>query len=200
MLDRDGHASETEVEVRNGSEAEVRLVIEREREVEIRVVGSQGPVLGASVRAGPILEDPGPHNGWSERITNSDGIAKYWMPPATRAVQVVVLAPGYGARLSEVTLGPEGTPIEISLTPAMGTLSVELPEIERGGLHLLRREGATFPLQSLLYWARRDPATGRWLFDLEMGEWWVCRGPERDDTCRGGFLGPGGWLELDPDD
>ncbi|MCB1057684.1 MAG: carboxypeptidase regulatory-like domain-containing protein [Acidobacteria bacterium] len=188
----------SEVAVSDGGSPSVELSLEPLRDLGIRVVSERGPVIGAAVRAEPEMADPYRRVGPVERTTDVTGTVEVKVPGSAETLTLLVLAPGYGARLLEVSPPPEDDPLVITVDDAAGILALDLPPDQGTGRSLsrLRHGSASEDLFSLAGWATVDPATGLWLLEMEMGEWWLCPAGTRDERCDGGFLTPGGILEL----
>lgn len=193
-----GTSSRKTVEITAGESRSVELRLEPLRDLEVQVVSERGPVVGAAVRAEPKMTDPYRPEGPVERSTDVTGTAKLRVPVSAESLTILVLAPGYGARLLEVSPPQRNDPLVIGVDDAAGILALDLPPDQRTRrlLARLHHGSASENLFPLSQWATIDPATGHWLLEMEMGDWWLCPGERRDDRCDGGFLGPGGILEL----
>ncbi len=128
---------------------EIDLVLNRQIEVTVRVLGPQGPITGASVVAFPVIH--GKTESWTHRgVTEADGQFTWTdVDGEAEGLDVLVIAAGYGVRLHRVSLaGANGAPLAIPLDPAKGSLLVN------GGIlsadPLLVMGGAQIPLTVVL--------------------------------------------------
>ena len=128
---------------------QIDLVLNRQVEVKVRVLGPQGPISGASVVAFPVIH--GKTEPWTHRgVTEADGqFAWTDVDGEAEGLDVLVLAAGYGVRMFRASLaGANGAPLAIRIDPAKGSLWVN------GGIlsadSLLAVEGAQIPFTVVL--------------------------------------------------
>jgi hypothetical protein len=206
-LGYDASSPPVEREIRDGRETpEVRLVLEGQRRLSLRVVGPRGPVLGARVSLRPETPDPVRLEALLNLVVGPSGELEAAVPDAAVAVTVLVLPPGLTARWLRLPLPPEGASLEIAVGDVGGTLIADLRRAGESQLGqglgayrppLLHHAGTWVALPNLDSWAVIEPDGPRWvLSDLEPGEYALCPGVFLDQRCTSGYLAPGGELVL----
>lgn len=128
---------------------EIDLVLNRQIEVTVRVLGLQGPISGASVVAFPVIH--GKTESWTHRgVTEADGqFAWTDVDGEAEGLDVLVIAAGYGVRMLRASLaGASGAPLAIRLDPPKGSLLVNGEALAADPL--LAMEGAQIPLTVVL--------------------------------------------------
>jgi carboxypeptidase family protein len=202
-----GLSERASLDVVEGVEAEVKLVLNRADRVAFQVVGSQGPVTGAAVQ---VWIPPGLPRGFTR--TDGDGRFETELPPGTAEVGLTVGAPGHALKLTRLPVSTEQT---ISLVASGGRLVLDL---QPGGRGLdgaltpyLLHEGAVEAAGALSGWGTaRAGASGRGrtvVEAIEPGVYALClAGPEElaalwrgalpPGRCRTGSVEPGGTLTL----
>lgn len=128
----------------------LRLVLQRSRTVEGRVVSPTGGLPGARVFAWPASGSPGA--SISEDITRSDGSFRLEVRGEAALLNVLILPPGYAFRMTTVLAEPGHKP-EISVEANGGTLVFELSE-GRGAPPILVHNGVFVPIPLLDVWRR----------------------------------------------
>lgn len=133
---------------------ELRLVIEERREIEGRVFGPSGGVIGAQV----FVTDGG---GLIEAsTTREDGSFRVSWPRAAAAAAAVVLPPGYSLTVFPLP-PPSHGPVDLAVSGGGGTLrldstSPDAAVASEGGRELvpvLLAQGIALPIQVLRTWA-----------------------------------------------
>lgn len=189
-----GDSGRVVVELEEDEEEEVEIRLSGGRLVSGRVVSPRGPVAAARLYLVPEIAEvyplaptkTGPMGEFSERL-----------PRNTPRVHVLVMAPGYAARILALSLPPDGEPVEgfeVAVGEISGTLRLELPEGESGGIEL-RRGPVRVPLMLLAPWAgyhRARPGNMWELPAMEPGAYQLCS----REACEGGTLGLGATLVL----
>ena len=95
----EGVSERTALEVVEGVESELHLVLNRSERVAFYVVSSQGPVADAAVQ---VWTAPGVPRGFTR--TDRDGRFEVDLPPGTTEVGLTVGAPGHALKLTRVPL------------------------------------------------------------------------------------------------
>jgi hypothetical protein len=202
----DGVSERTPLEVVEGVETEVQLVLTPLERFAFHVLSSQGPVANAVVQ---VWVPPGLPRGLAR--TDPDGRFETDLPPGTTEVGLTVGAAGHPLKLTRMPVSDEQT---ITLGASGGTLVLDL---ERPGRALdltpyLVHEGAIEAAGSLADWAGvAQPRTGGTAVvrAIEPGVYALClAGPDETATlwrgalpssrCRMGSVEPGGTLTLSP--
>lgn len=183
--------------------ADVELVVRKLISFESRLQDPLGrPIPGVQLI---IMANTDPFGGASA-FSGPDGRFQASIPADSREVVVHFMAPGW-------VMGVEKLPVkgggDIVLTPNGGTLVLDSLSAAEGWAQLLYREGIQFgPVQRWLKLQQQD-ASARPIAipNLQPGYYQVCRipakesafwtfGPQDPQRCSGGFLMPGGVLEL----
>lgn len=201
--------------------SELRLVVREQTEVEGLVVSARDPVPGAAVVMTPDLRsDPGTHGVAAVHRLTTDLVGRFRaaVPPWTIRVGLLVLPPGFAARILSLPV-EAGRTMEIAVEPLGGTLVLDLSGLpalatRSGGERLfpmLAHGGAEVFLDQLRRWAdlhgTAQPDAGTWVLPMmEPGGYALCvtlprstePGRERDAQalCADGQLAPGGELAL----
>lgn len=128
---------------------EIDLVLNRQIEVTVRVVGPQGPISGASVTAFPVIH--GQTESWTHQgVTEADGQLQWTdVDGEAEGLDVLVIAAGSGVRLLRTPLAAaNGAPLTIRLDPDQGSLRLSGKQLTSAPL--LLAEGAYMPLSVIL--------------------------------------------------
>jgi hypothetical protein len=187
---RDGATGRGEVEVADGlapPDAEIELV--ETTEIRGHLTHRGAPVAGAEVFAWPDFGS-GRLFGAHALYTGALGEFKTDVPGDTLLVSLVVMPPGFAARL--VTLPMSGDGFDVEVADLGGTLRVDLGERSRH--RFLEHRGTVLPLELLRSWARlhgNEPSGGSWLLPrMEPGSYRLCT---PDLECgKAATLDPGG--------
>jgi len=193
----------------------VRLELERLTRVEGRVAAAGHPVAGAEIF--PWVQSAG--GGFAvERpriLTGVDGRFELLVPPDTIDLDLLVLPPGFAARIQPVALPLRGE-IQVAVDDVAGTLVLDLASFRGADQAELRpaatllSEGARAALPYLNRWARfhgtRADADGLVLPWMRPGRYTLCvprdgaaerlAGERAREDCASGFLSPNGELRL----
>lgn len=113
----EGVSDQTALEVAEGVESELQLVLNRSERVAFYVVGSAGPVAGAAVQ---VWIAPGVPRTFTH--TDPDGRFEVDLPPGTSEVGLTVGAPGHALKLTRLPVSNEQT---ITLGASGGTLVLD---------------------------------------------------------------------------
>lgn len=213
-----------DVQVEKGrAHPELQLVLQEQARVVGAVVSARGPVPGAAVEITPDLSSLRRLKlGVTHRLT-TDVLGRFEarVPAATTGLSLVVLPPGFAARLLAAPVQPE-KPVEIAVEATGGTLVLDLASLaelmaETGDAWLTPRllhGGAEAALDVLRQWADLHGApqpqgirAGTWVLPMmEPGEYRLCvelverSGPGAASVlrplCASGHLHPGGELVL----
>lgn len=180
------------------------LVLRETRELEVRIVSAQGPVVGAGVF---VTEDLLRASGTRSAVggmgvTNALGSLHREIPEDVRHVLLLVRAEGFGARFLRSQVGADGV-IEVVLAPEEGSLELDLSSTQGRGI--LFSNGQRVPLglaRMFLGLGRENGQSSFQLESLEPGFYELCR-PDAEsrvdglaEGCVGGALAPGGMLRL----
>jgi hypothetical protein len=143
----------------SGSAPDVKLVLTREVELEIHLVGEGGePVEGASVW---LSVDPSQNAtfGSAFMTSNAAGVVKTRLPESVKRAAAVVAPLGYAFRAVDLTV-ERGTPVTVVLSRYGGTLQVRFPPTidwsDRTLVFVGWEDGALVPGDFLLSWARTN--------------------------------------------
>jgi hypothetical protein len=121
----DGVSERTPLEVIDGTESELKLVLSPTRRVPFYVVSSDGPVEDAAVQ---VWIAPGVPRSFTH--TDRDGRFEVKLPRGTSEVGLTIGAPGYALKLARVAVPSEVDPSpdanKINLSPSGGTLELDL--------------------------------------------------------------------------
>jgi hypothetical protein len=198
----EGVSEPTALEVVEGVESELALVLKSAERVAFHVASSQGPVADAAVQ---FWIPPGVPRGFTR--TDADGRFAADLPPGTTEVGLTVGAPGHALKLARLPVADEQT---ITLATAGGTLLLELQRPGRApdGTPYLVHDGAIEAAGALAGWGA-DVAGGRdgGRLVVEAGSYALCfvnpeevaalwRGALPSDRCRTGRVEPGRSLTL----
>jgi hypothetical protein len=114
----EGVSERTALEVVEGAESELNLVLKSSERISFYVVSSRGPVADAAVQ---VWVPPGVPRGFTR--TDPDGRFEVSLPPGTTEVGLTVGAPGYALKLTRLPVSGEHT---ITLGAFGGTLALDL--------------------------------------------------------------------------
>ena len=192
------------VEIREGADASVELRLLGMVRMTGRVVGPDGrPVVAAEVYAYPQLPEYR-RTPIVRRATGPGGEFVLDVPFDALSLDVLVLPPGFAARLLRVPFDPARAmqhPLELAVDALGGTLHLH-PGGSRGESFsaTLERDGATAHAQSLHRWARLHgssptPEAGWLLPSFAPGVYRLC--DSAGASCDEGRLDPGGVLVLE---
>jgi hypothetical protein len=208
----EGVSERTAVEVVDGIENELQLVLNRSERVAFYVVGSEGPVADAAVQ---IWVPPGQPRGFAH--TDPAGRFEAHLPPGTTEVGLTIGAPGHALKLTRlpVSMGQDQT-ITLGATGS-GKLVLDLQVPRRAkddaATPYLVCEGAIEAAGAFAGWGREDAGasgTGPVVVEaIEPGIYALCLvGPEElaalwqgalpSDRCRKGAVENGRTLTLSP--
>lgn len=190
-----------------GEAPSLRLVVHKLQTFEGRVVSTVGGVPGTMILASSPFNAQGAAHT-AQAVSGADGSFHVDLPAGTTTLNLVVFPPGYAMRLMTTPVSP-GQPVEISVEPQGGTLTLEWTE---GGPNPLLVHGGSFAVPNMLKaWARmqgsRASGPGRLvLTNVEAGPYNLCVGaaiPRLTQggeppaaNCTGGVLAPNGELVL----
>lgn len=176
----------------------VTLKVEDGRRVHGRVLGADGPVVGADVAVytGSDLEIASMTNA----TTGPDGVFDAGVPAGVGHAFMEVQAPGFALRVFEVAV--DGRAVTLNLPRGGGNLAVTVPADAQGLFFF--QDGRLLPLGALAAWAqsRGEPlVTERTLrvSDVAPGRYRACTmtaAPPITRRCAEGFLAPYGDLRL----
>lgn len=192
---RGGDSGSVEVDLAEGDAEEVEIRLSGGRLVEGTVVSPRGPVAAARLYLIPEIARAYP---LAAIKTGPLGEFRQRLPRDVSLVHVLVMAPGYAARILSLHLPADGEPVDdvsIAVGELGGTLRLELPGTgDVGGIEL-RRGPTRVYLTLLAPWAgyhgtRQDEV---WeLPAMEPGAYQLCS----REACEAGTLGAGGTLDL----
>ncbi len=204
----EGVSEPTELDVAEGVESELELVLKGSDHVAFYVVSSHGPVADASVQ---IWLPPGVPRG--SKRTDSDGRFEVELPPGTKEVGLTVGAPGYALKLTRLPVSTEQT---ITLGTSGGTLALDLEppgRVHPGSATLyLVHDDAIEAAGALAGWGSNAGARGGGAMAIavvDAGAYALCladpveltalwRGARSPERCRTGSVENGGTLTLSP--
>lgn len=191
---------------------ELRLVIRESVRLTGRIVSPRGPVPGAAVVATPEIATAG-FLQTSDVVTDPLGSFELRVPAGTAGLRLLVMAPGFAARLLRLPIQP-GTPLEVAVDPFGGTLHLDLAALDayeaaagRPLYPFVTHAGADARPHELARWAQLHvaPASARSLSlpMMEPGFYSLClpvpgASPEAPPVrrCAEGTLAPNGELTL----
>lgn len=160
------------------------------------VVRRRTLVLGTVVRrggrtiAGALIRYLGPTGQILEQTTGPSGEFELQVSALTKALDVVVLAPGLPVKITTIPVQPQG--VQIMVEDVRGTLAIVFGD-ESTRLPTVARGGQGFPLLMLVAPRAAGPPR-EWtddgmIFDLEPGNYTVCVPPA---PCQNVTIVPGG--------
>jgi hypothetical protein len=121
----EGASERTALEVAEGSESELKLILKPSKRIPFYVVSSQGPVSDATVQ---VWIPPGVPRFFTR--TDQDGRFEVKLPTGTTEVGLTVGAPGYALKLTRMPIssGSDASPDAntITLDASAGTLVLDL--------------------------------------------------------------------------
>lgn len=195
----------------------VKLTIKPRAVLQGHVISPFGPVAGAFVDAIPDLV-PGTSVMMIPRTTGVDGSFRIESLAQSAGANLIVVAPGFGARLFRVVLDQlAGSDIDVNVDPARGVISVtQGPAAPSAGgpSFWLVHDGGLFTsyllaAAGLLRTAPASSGAVATILDLAPGDYTVCarypasagsgnvaNGLPSSGSCASGYLTPGGVLEL----
>jgi len=200
-----GVSERAALDVAEGTESELQLVLKRSERVAFYVVSSQGPVADAAVQ---VWSTPGVPRGFAR--TDRDGRFEAALPPGTTEVGLTVGAPGQALKLTRLPVSDEQT---ITLGASGGTLVLDLQgpgHAPEGATPYLVHDGAIEAAGALAGWGTTTAGGGRAVVEaIEPGVYALClvgpaelaalwRGTLPSDRCRTGSVEPGRTLTLAP--
>lgn len=144
----EGVSERATLEVAEGLESELPLVLERAERVAFHVVGSEGPVADAAIQA---WFPPGTPRGFTR--TDADGRFELILPAGTTEVGLTVGAPGHALRLVRLPSSDEQT---LALGTSGGRLVLDLQRPGREGTPYLVHDGAIEAAAALAGWGTGD--------------------------------------------
>ena len=203
----EGASERTTLDVAEGVESELSLVLGRSERVALSVVGTDGPVAGAAVQ---IWLAPGVPRTFTR--TDPDGRFELDLPPGTDEVGLTVGAPGHALKLARLPVSSEQT---LTLGASRGTLVLDLQRpghAPDGATPYLVHDGAIEAAGALAGWgtAAAGVSVAQPVIDaIEPGVYSLClaepeevaalwRGALPKDRCRTGSVEPGRTLILSP--
>lgn len=191
---RESDLRAVELSATDDGTASIELIVRERRLLQGKVVLDGAPVAGALIRfqvpRSPIE---------SAVYASPEGRFTLALPAWVDNVDVIVLSPGLPTKLARVEVPPVGEDLPpLTLAPLAGDLVVRIPP-NRQPLYI-RSDGSLVPIWSLLVpggqFRELDPATGTLHLPLEPASYTICPSPEVSRHCQGGYLAPGGRLEL----
>lgn len=190
-----GDSGSEVVELAEGDEEEVEIRLSGGRPVEGKVVSPRGPVAAARLYLIPEISGVYP---LAPVKTGPLGEFRQRLPREASLVHVLVMAPGYAARILSLHLPANGEPVDdvaIAVGEMAGTLRLELPAAGDAGGIELRRGPTRVYLTLLTPWAGYHGTRPDKVWELpamEPGAYQLCG----RDACEAGTLGAGGTLDL----
>jgi hypothetical protein len=198
-----GVSERSALEITEGLESELNLVLGRSERVTFYVVSVQGPVADAVVQ---VWIAPGVPRAFAR--TDADGRFEADLPAGNTEVGLTVGARGHALKLTRLTVANEQT---ITLGASGGRLVLDLQP--RGGdgsaTPYLVHDGAIEAAGALAGWGGLDTSSaGPTVIEaIEPGTYALClaspdelaalwRGPLPSSRCRKGYVEPGGTLTL----
>lgn len=171
------------------------------RSVHCRVLGHDGPVIGAevTVRPGSGLDQA----ATSTATTGTDGVFDAQVAAGFERALILVAAPGYPLRVFDIAV--DGHAMTLNMPQVGGALSITLPK-DANGLWFFQ-DGRFLSVLDLFHWMRAhgDPIPSSPAFrvnDLAPGRYRACtltpggRSVADMTRCAEGFLPPYGELHL----
>jgi hypothetical protein len=203
----DGVSAPTAIEVVDGVESELKLVLNGSERVAFYVVSDQGPVPDAAVQ---VWMAPGVPRNFTR--TDRDGRFEVDLPPGTTDLGLTVGAAGHALKLTRRVVPQEQT---IVLGASAGRLVLDLEARGRPGGDVttpyLVHDGAIEAAGALAGWGAAPGAGGAStvIEAIEPGAYALClagpdelatlwRGSLPSERCRQGSLAAGGTLTLSP--
>ena len=213
----DGVSERMPLQIVEGIESELKLVLKPSERISFSVVSSQGPVANAAVQ---VWIRPGVPRWFTH--TDMDGRFEVKLPPGTAEVGLTVGAPGYAVKLARLQISRESDPSPdantVTLDESGGTLVLDLQPNGRVTdsfmTPYLVHEGAIEAVGTLASWGvNQSDASGRGptvvdaiapgVYSLcvvadpsDLTAFWF--GSLRPDNCRTGTVEEGGTLTLSP--
>lgn len=216
----EGVSDRTPFEVMEGSENDLKLVLNPSMRVPFYVVSNNGPVVNAAVQ---VWIAPGEPRAFAR--TDQNGRLEVTLPPGTTEVGLTVGAPGYAIRLARLKVPSEvddspNSANTITLDDSGGTLKLNVhpPGNAHGNSAMLYlvHDGAIQDALSIAGWGTAQAgASGNGpevVKAIEPGKYALCRvedpsqlsalwsGPLPPDRCRTGSLKQDDTLILSPVD
>lgn len=189
-----GDSGFVEIELDEDEVTEVELELGQARTIRFRVVSAVRPVAGAVVR----LSDPDSAFGL-DATSGPLGTFELRVPPGTRNLMAVLLAPGAPITLQNVDLPRTGNgPVDLQVAQAGGWL--RFPPSQP----LFLGQEELLPLRAFLRpfsgpnLREYDPQARLMKLEVAAGPWILCPEPQRSSRCASGYLAPGGVLDLTP--
>jgi hypothetical protein len=213
----EGVSEHTPLQVVQGNESELKLVLKPSERVPFYVVSSQGPVTNATVQ---VWIPPGVPRFFTH--TDSDGRFEVKLPPGTTEVGLTVGAPGYALKLARLPISSErdisSNANTITLDESGGTLMLDLSPSghapDSSATPYLVHSGAIEALGTLTGWGSDQTSASNAgptvVKAIEPGDYALCllADPARlatlwlgalpSDSCRKGSVEQGGTLTLSP--
>ncbi|HEY1800849.1 MAG TPA: carboxypeptidase-like regulatory domain-containing protein [Terriglobales bacterium] len=212
----EGSSDRTPFEVTEGSESDLKLVLNPSMRVPLYVVSSDGPVANAAVQ---VWIKPGVPRAFAR--TDQNGRFELELPPGTEELGLTVGAPGYALKLTRlkvpsdndespdsantITLDDSGGKLKLNLQPPGGTH-------DNPGTPYLVHDGAIQDARTIAGWGT-DQGTGNgnvpaMVGAIEPGKYALClvadsaqlaalwSGPLPSDHCSAGKVEQGETLTL----
>ena len=212
----DGVSEHTPLQVVQGSESELKLVLKPSESIPFYVVSSQGPVADATVQ---VWIPPGVPRLLTH--TDSQGRFEVKLPPGTTEVGLTVGAPGYALKLARRPISSDrdmsSNANTITLDDSGGTLVLDLSPSKHpdsSATPYLVHDGAIEALGTLTNWGSGQTSASNAdltvVEAIEPGDYALCllADPARltmlwlgalpPDTCRKGSVEQGETLTLSP--
>jgi hypothetical protein len=213
----EGVSERTLLQMVDGVESELKLVLNPSERVSFSVLSSQGPVAEAAVQ---VWIQPGVP--WWFTHTDADGRFEVKLPPGTTEVGLTVGARGYALKLTRLQISresdesPNVNSITIDESGATLVLDLQPPGriLDSSMTPYLVHNGAIEAVGTLVGWAANQAdASGRGptlVETMEPGVYSLCVvrdplelvafwfGSLRSDSCRTGSVDQGGKMTLSP--
>ncbi len=202
------------VRLEDGEEGpEITLRIADHRRIHGRVSSLSGPVADATLQLIPAFSEQAP-SAVIEVNTAVDGTFEARVPAHVRELDVLVLPPGFAAKIFGYTLPPEhradgaDRPLEIAVEPVGGTLTLGADAGESPEPSVVIHADAMVGVEHFARWSRlldHAARTGEGIRipQLEPGWYRLCprsllapEGAQGPGSCDEGFLSAGGELRL----
>ncbi|MEM9557378.1 MAG: carboxypeptidase-like regulatory domain-containing protein [Acidobacteriota bacterium] len=176
---------------------ELELVLERSRILDGQVTAAGRPLAGARVialPAGPAIPES------RQTTTRLDGGFELELPPATRAVSLLVAPPGFALRLVGHPVDARNAPAILDVPLRGGNLVLEAADSETLSHSWLIHEGAAIRvgfLRPILFPSGHLDMGSGWIsvHGFAPGEYHLCS-PAGTTQCTSGFLAPGDSIRL----